>query len=430
VKPWRELNNAHAAMKRISLRSIVVAPSVFVGSLAITSLPVLWSDEIASRGRPRRAPAVTSEETSHPTVVIQRPELSAKEADDIELKADNDAASVPKARFNVLAISTEPLPSEKPSGEKSVFLASGSAEHFAKLSQQHFDQARQLYSTGALASAEASLWLSLEAAAESVSKSQRWQESGLIDPRKSLDQSRTAILEARDFSGRFGDVDSTVIARMIRSHRTQTLKKTDISQWSGVDASDAYLDYARTELAGLATHSVSAARSLDLLAAVTLKRDDSASLPSATAICLRRAALQGQPNNASLAQRLSEHLADVGLHSEAHSVLAHAQRVAPMAPSAAPPVMQIETMSPEQFAALSRGQTLPTVAPMVQAVSHNSDSPDQGLTQVPTSSVMSSTAKVGNKTTSIPPSPIEAQPVEVRPSLWSRMVPSIFRGNK
>jgi hypothetical protein len=62
---------------------------------------------------------------------------------------------------------------------------------------------------------------------------------------------------------------------------------------------------------------------MDLLAAVYLSRAEVNTLPSATALCLRRAALQGQPANASLASRLGIHLADVGLFEEARWVLEH-----------------------------------------------------------------------------------------------------------
>lgn len=92
---------------------------------------------------------------------------------------------------------------------------------------------------------------------------------------------------------------------------------------TATDASDRYLDVARVLLAPIAKRSVQAARGMDLLAAIYLGRADSKTLPSATALCLRRAALQGQPNNASLASRLGMHLADLGLLAEARWALEH-----------------------------------------------------------------------------------------------------------
>jgi hypothetical protein len=467
VRLWRELSNAPVATKRISLRRIVIAPAVFVGGLAITTLPSLWSEELPTRGRPRRAPPVVSDDaaawkgpivrtnpladSSRPTEKVSssvepsfvqptskqptskqstsiQPTLEPSTTADVDQVGAMTSAVV--SRFNHLAIATEPAPTASASHKRVTFLPSGNAEHFAKLSDQHFKEARQLFSTGAFASAEASLWMSLEACAESVFKSPRFQASGAIDPRQSLDHSRTAITEARDFAGRFGDVDPSVIARMIRSHRTVVLKQTDVSQWSGTDASDAYLDYARSELAGLTLHSPSAARSLDLLAAVMLKRDDAACLPSATAICLRRAALQGQPNDTNVAARLGKHLNEVGLHGEATSVLAHAGTMTPPGSSASRPVMQIETMSPEQFAAISQGQTVPTVAPMVRTVSHDNLPSGGTANQVAGPQSTGMPIRIADSPTMSVPSPADASTVQESPSIWSRMVPSFFRGRK
>jgi hypothetical protein len=68
---------------------------------------------------------------------------------------------------------------------------------------------------------------------------------------------------------------------------------------------------------------VEAAAAMDLLASIYLGRADPKTLPSATALCLRRAALQGQPDNASLAARLGMHLTDLGLFQEARWALEH-----------------------------------------------------------------------------------------------------------
>ncbi len=144
----------------------------------------------------------------------------------------------------------------------------------------------------------------------------------------SLQFAKSAILEARDFSGVYGVLDGDAIARMARSHTSDVLDNESASGLTATDASDRYLDEARVSLATIATRSVEAARAMDLLAAVYLSRADARTLPSATALCLRRAALQGQPENASLASRLGMHLADIGLFDEARWALEHSLSLA------------------------------------------------------------------------------------------------------
>ncbi len=112
-------------------------------------------------------------------------------------------------------------------------------------------------------------------------------------------------------------VDSYSMRRMIMSHQTAVLDSQPIDTLTATDAIDRYLDEARVRLAGIAAKSVEAAQAMDLLAAIYLGRADARTLPSSTALCLRRAALQGQPANASLAMRLGMHLADLGLYQEA-----------------------------------------------------------------------------------------------------------------
>ncbi len=138
-----------------------------------------------------------------------------------------------------------------------------------------------------------------------------------------LQLARQAIREARDFSGAYGSVDAEAIARMAKSHLTDVLDNQPTLGLSATDAADRYLDNARVQLAPIAAQSVEAAQAMDLLAAIYLSRADARTLPSSTALCLRRAALQGQPSNASLASRLGMHLADVGLMDEARWALEH-----------------------------------------------------------------------------------------------------------
>ena len=110
---------------------------------------------------------------------------------------------------------------------------------------------------------------------------------------------------------------------MAISHSTDVLDFLPCDELSGTDAADRYLDSARVALAEIASQSVEAAQAMDLLAAIYLKQNNAAKLHNATALCLRRAALQGQPENASLASRLGMQLLDVGLLEEARWALKH-----------------------------------------------------------------------------------------------------------
>jgi hypothetical protein len=254
------------------------------------------------------------------------------------------------------------------------------------------EQASTEYSIGAWASAETSAWEALRFAAEGVELASREGVSasggrGHTPALANLQIARTAIREARDFGGHYGVSDGNSIRRMAMSHQTAVLDSQPVDTLTAADAIDRYLDEARVRLSGIAAQSVEAAQAMDLLAAIYLGRADAKTLPSSTALCLRRAALQGQPGNASLSLRLGLHLADLGLYREARWALEHslkldpspeaysalasvlrssgypdeAARIMASAPAAtAEPgtprtrIPQVETLSPEEFAAISK----------------------------------------------------------------------------
>jgi hypothetical protein len=184
-------------------------------------------------------------------------------------------------------------------------------------------QATSEYRVRAYLSAEDTAWDALRWAAEAIDLANCEQVGTQKANLESLQLARDVIREARDFSGAYGAIDGEAIVRMARSHKTDVLDNESMQGLSATDASDRYLDRARVLLSKVASRSVEAAQAMDLLAAVYLSRADEKTLPSATALCLRRAALQGQPQNASLASRLGMHLADVGLDQEARWALEH-----------------------------------------------------------------------------------------------------------
>ncbi len=208
------------------------------------------------------------------------------------------------------------------------WLRSSSASDCARRARTLIDRGTIEYGSGAWLSAEATVWEAFRCAAEGIDLQERELAKAQLGIRRQsatgrLQFARTAIREARDFAGVYGNADGHVISRMAISHSTDVLDAMPCDTLTGSDAADRYLDAARVALAGIASRSAEAAQGMDLLAAIYLKQNDSTKLHGATALCLRRAALQGQPDNASLASRLGMHLLDVGLMEEARWALSH-----------------------------------------------------------------------------------------------------------
>jgi hypothetical protein len=235
------------------------------------------------------------------------------------------AEMTPDARSIAVVPTLEPAATEaaRPNQSSTRWLRSTTSSAASQAARRLIVQATSEYRVGAWLSAEATAWDALRLAAEAIDLAHREQGATGKASLESLRIARDAIREARDFSGAYGAVDGEAIVRMARSHETGVLDEQAAQGLSATDASDRYLDEARVHLATVASRSVEAAQAMDLLAAVHLSRADKKTLPSATALCLRRAALQGQPQNASLATRLGIHLADVGLYQEARWVLEH-----------------------------------------------------------------------------------------------------------
>ena len=193
------------------------------------------------------------------------------------------------------------------------------------------DDAYREYSVGAWASAEASAWKALELLATGVDVADRQTAPADTPVTAAIDlqSARDAILESRDFLTQGAAVDRDLMIGIAASHRTPVLAAGIPPTMTPTEAVDRYLDFARVKLAPLASYQVQAAQAMDLIAAIGLGRSDARTLPEETALCLRRAALQGQPTNASLASRLGMQLADMGLDDEARWTLSHALSLSP-----------------------------------------------------------------------------------------------------
>ncbi len=191
---------------------------------------------------------------------------------------------------------------------------------------EHLDDAYQEYSVGAWASAEASAWKALELIATGldVAAGENSAASSLPAAAVQLRDGRRALGEAREFVAAGAVIDAGRMDAIAASHQTPVLHGGVPSGYTAAEAVDRYLDYAREKLTPLAGRHVRAAQAMDLIAAVTLGRNEADQLPEETALCLRRAAFFGQPSNPSLASQLGKQLAAMGLGGEAERTLRHA----------------------------------------------------------------------------------------------------------
>ena len=213
----------------------------------------------------------------------------------------------------------------------SPWLQSITADSCLDRGSRHLDDAYREYSVGAWSSAEASAWKALELTATGIDVADRQTASRQrpATAAKDVRVARTAIREARDFVASGAAVDDELIAAIASSHQTPALTGPGAIGLTPTQSADRYLDYARVKLAPLAARHVQAAQAMDLIAAIQLGRNETKWLPEETSLCLRRAALQGQPTNASLATRLGMQLADMGLDAEAQWTLRHAMTLSP-----------------------------------------------------------------------------------------------------
>ncbi|TWT92990.1 hypothetical protein Pla100_43060 [Neorhodopirellula pilleata] len=240
-----------------------------------------------------------------------------------------------------------------PQAGSSVYLATQTAQSELEIAAKLFQTAQLDYDYRAYASAETSAWESLEKSALAIdlaaSMNPRLADSSAPTAIQRLHRGKRAIMEASDFVGPFAQNDAVSISRLARSHETPVVRETlpplraayslsnqgEPSTGSSdrlptvSEAIDRYLDYARSQFAELAAQSLLAAQTMDLVAAIRLGRNDLSQLPGPTAICLRRAAVQGQSGNADLAAKLGHHLADIGLVDEARWALGHSLSIQP-----------------------------------------------------------------------------------------------------
>lgn len=286
-------------------------------------------------------------------------------------------ASAAPQRSEILAQTPSAAPSAAP-----LYLTSQTAQSQIDAASELFQQASLEYQCGAFASAETSAWDALEKAAQAIdlaATSSDGRAPGAPRRRSAAERlhlGRRAIVEAQDFVGPFAQDNRRAIARLARSHETPVVRETlppmrasysaeararlgrslqsshrpdDFPTVS--EAIDRYLDFARTNFSGIASESLLAAQTMDLLAAIRMGRAEPEQLPGPTAVCLRRAAVQGQSNNPDLVAKLGHQLADIGLVDEARWALGHSLKL---------------QHNPVHAARLARLQNVPRQAPASQ----------------------------------------------------------------
>ena len=316
----------HHRVKRLGQTLLI---SACVTSTVTSTLAIAGDSQAVSRSAPTRLPSVQAAVSSD---AAGKPARLGKPA--VQLTADRvSRVHNPAVELELPAIEETAREANRINRQID-WLRSGTSSSTNQVAKRILTQAHAEFRTGAWLSAETSAWESIRWSAESIDQNRR--EAGAASHAKmdelaitKMQIAKRAIMEARDFQQHAAGYDPASIARMADSHQTDVLDDQSTQGMSTTDASDRYLDYARVHLAFIASHSVEAAEALDLLAAIYLRRAEVRTLPSATALCLRRAALQGQPGNASLATNLGSHLMQVGLDGEARWALEHSLSIEP-----------------------------------------------------------------------------------------------------
>lgn len=214
-----------------------------------------------------------------------------------------------------------------------------------------------------------------------------------------LAEALLAMSEAEDFVGRYGNVDSAAIARMVRSHETRSLKNYDTSNLTGIGAADVYMDFARQQLGAIAVEDPLAAHAIGLLAKSYRQRATESPIALAASVHLMRAAASAASTDRGLGTELASVLEQANLHSESQVVLAHVNRL-PMEhvdgildsgmstevtvtsgtllgtdSNSAGQVIRVEQIAPEAFADISRSEAGPIGDPSLMRPLIGSDQP-------------------------------------------------------
>lgn len=131
---------------------------------------------------------------------------------------------------------------------------------------------------------------------------------------RDLRVAQNAIRESKDFDSITTSVDWRSIQRMVAVHETEILKSDDLKNVSAVQATESYLNLARTKLVSAAGHSALAAESMLLLGMIekqVLSREDVHS--GAVSLIYHGAATEIQPSSAESHREYGRTLLEQGL---------------------------------------------------------------------------------------------------------------------
>ena len=137
----------------------------------------------------------------------------------------------------------------------------------------------------------------------------------------SLEAAMTALRECADF-GRFGDLDSSAISRLVNSHQTPVLKGYNLSNVPRSQAQRAYYDFAEKHLINALKPIPNASRALVLLAKTEpFAFRDAKETTAKNQACLLRAALACDSRNWEARNALAGVLIKFGLLDESRRLL-------------------------------------------------------------------------------------------------------------
>ena len=154
----------------------------------------------------------------------------------------------------------------------SVYLATQTASSQFEIASGLLQQAQLEYDCSAFASAETSIWESLQRSAQAIDlvNTGAMRPVDEVSALKRLHRGRRALIEACDFVGPFAQQDPLAIARLARAHETPVLRETlppmrttfdptspvNADLPTGSEAIDRYLDYARIQFSVLSGKSL------------------------------------------------------------------------------------------------------------------------------------------------------------------------------
>ena len=322
-----------AALPRVPVALPKVPVALPRVPVTLPRVPVTLPAPVATAPRTRASIPAIPVASQLPTIIVAPSTRASQVYQDESVDSTDITPTVlPKrlARVEADEVVADPMMPDK---ERNTvrWLPSQSSMSQQKATLKHLREASVQYYRRAYASAEQSAWKALQSAAEGFDIADRQTRPGerlrVSTMGMDLEYAKTAFREARDFSGKYGFVDFEGVRRIVRSHQTEAMKQMQDKEVASRDAIDLYMNDARIRLARLAAVSSGAAQAMDLLAAVYIGRDGENLLAGETALTLRRAALQGQPGNASLALQLGKQLSHLGLDEEAKWALNHSMKI-------------------------------------------------------------------------------------------------------